>query len=312
MEGYRLERLTASNLGDLAVIYASAFGKETSVDYLRKKFDTSAFGHGHVGFLAYAEGGEPAGFYGVFPCMVSYNDRSYLCAQSGHTMTHRDHQGKGLFTALAQRTYDLCRELGIHLVFGFPNRNSYPGFVRKLHWEHVNDLRAYVVRVRTLPWVRLKSMLKLPPSIHRVWCDTVLGLCAKGGPFPNSVLEHGIAGVDRSPEFFAYKAYEPSLIIRLHGIDVWVKVNDDFLLIGDLARCDAKTFAKVIGSLRRLAFLMGLHHLRYHCTEGAYYQAFFTEIGREMETTYPVGGINFTDVMPLTALHFTMADNDGF
>lgn len=312
MEGYRFERLTASNLGDLAVIYASAFGKETSVDYLRQKFDTSAFGHAHVGFLAYAEGGGPAGFYGVFPCMVSYNGRSYLCAQSGHTMTHRDHQGKGLFTTLAQRTYDLCRELGIHLVFGFPNRNSYPGFVRKLDWEHVNDLHAYVVRVRTLPWVRLKTMLKLPASIHRAWCNTVLGLCSKGGPFTNSVLEHGVAGVDRSPEFFAYKAYEPSLVIRLHGIDVWVKVNDDFLLIGDLARCDTQTFAKVIGSLKRLAASMGLHHLRYHCTEGACFQAFFAEIGREMETSYPVGGINFTNVIPLDRLHFTMADNDGF
>lgn len=312
MSDYRIERFGPEHLEAFATVFEAAFGRKLDRGYFARKQDTEVFGAMHVGYMAYASDGAAAAYYGVFPCMVTFNGQQYLAAQSGDTMTHPDHQGKGLFTALAQHTYALCRELGIHLVFGFPNANSYPGFVRKLAWEHVNDLHAYVVQVRTLPWVRLKRMLKLPEAAHRAWCATVLGLCAKGGPFANPVLQDGVAGVDRSPAFFEYKTYEPKHVIRLHGIDVWVKVNDDFLLIGDLGRCDRRTFTKVVGSLKRLAACMGLHHLRYHCTEGAYFQAFFAESGREMETTYPVGGINFSHEIALSSFHFTMADNDGF
>ncbi|MFC2175509.1 GNAT family N-acetyltransferase [Bacteroidota bacterium] len=309
---YNIHRLTADNLDALQYIYKDAFGKEISLSELHKKQDTSAFGPSFVGYIAYSEENEPAAFYGVFPCLLSYNGKQYLGAQSGDTMTHSNHRGKGLFTLLAKKTYELCRELGVDLVFGFPNENSYPGFVRKLDWEHVNDMVPYIIRVRTLSYARIKQIIGLSAVSHLKWCDFVLNQCKPGKAFDSSVLESNKGGILRNQDFFAYKTYENNRIIEVSGIQVWVKTNHDFLIIGDIEKCSDKKFLEVIKRLKRMAFIMGLHHLRFQCTSGAFHEKHFASISKKLDVKYPVGGVNFTNRFPLSHLHFTTSDNDGF
>ena len=136
MDQYSLVRLNDENFEDLLVIYKSAFGIDPSIDDLRKTFNTSNFVDKNVGYIAYFNEKEPAAFYGVFPCFMNINGKKTLVCQSWDTMTHANHRRKGLFIKLAKKTYDLCENLGIKLVFGFPNENSYPGFVKKLNWKH--------------------------------------------------------------------------------------------------------------------------------------------------------------------------------
>src|SRR6185295_4439504 len=95
----------------------------------------------------------PAAFYGVFPVLVLISGKEVLAAQSGDTMTHRDHQKKGLFIKLAQRTFETCREKGIELVFGLPNSNSYHGFTKKLNWQHKDDIGRFDLKlsIKTFP-----------------------------------------------------------------------------------------------------------------------------------------------------------------
>src|SRR5690349_10058338 len=147
VEEYYFERLTPENISDLVSIYKEAFGKVVTVDFLNNKNNTAWCGISYAGYIAYASATKtPAAFYGVFPCYLSYQGQTILAAQSGDTMTHKDHQGKGLFVTLAKKTYQLVESLGVKVVFGFPNENSYPGFVRKLNWDHYEDLHAYLIR----------------------------------------------------------------------------------------------------------------------------------------------------------------------
>jgi len=64
---------------------------------------------------------------------------------SMNTATHPDFQGKGLFTRLAQATYDQGRAAGYDFVIGVANANSTPGFLRKLEFQHVASLKAGVL-----------------------------------------------------------------------------------------------------------------------------------------------------------------------
>jgi GNAT superfamily N-acetyltransferase len=312
MSNYSVSRISESNVKDLTVIFKNAFGTDFNLDAFQKKQDTKAFGDSYVGFIAYDENNNPAAFYGVYPCKIEYKGSFFLAAQSGDTMTHSDHAGKGLFTMLAQKTYAYCKENGYHLVFGFPNENSFPGFIKRLEWLHFDNLTPYLIRVKCIPWIRLKNTFKLPQSIHDKWCRFHLKKLLKGEPFKSSCLSDDIAVVDHSSDFFNYKSYEENYLVRVRGISIWLKFDDTFMLIGDMEKCSEEKFLDVLKGLKRIAFKLGLPHLRFQCSTNTWGEMMFKKYGTPMSVYYPIGGISFTDKIPLEALKFTGTDNDTF
>jgi hypothetical protein len=200
----------------------------------------------------------------------------------------------------------------MNLIFGFPNQNSFPGFVRNHKWDHYDDMQIYLIRVKTIPWIRLKKIFHLPSALHKWWAAVIMNFVPKGEYFQNSVIEENIGGVDHSSDFFRYKQYEKSYIVKVAGKNVWFKVDDDFLVIGDMERCNAQEFLAVMSALRRIAFFLGVHHLRYQCGRGAFHEEHFSRHGVKMVKTYPIGGVNFTNIVPLRQIKFSMGDNDGY
>ena len=64
------------------------------------------------------------------------NGKRFVLFQSIDTMTNPDYQKMGLFTKLAQITYDhLISTRGAVYIFGFAGSSSLPGFVNKLNWK---------------------------------------------------------------------------------------------------------------------------------------------------------------------------------
>lgn len=312
MNEYKIERIGSESFSDLSIIFRSAFEKEMPVKMMQQKFSTSAFGTSFIGYIAYSTGGEPAAYYGVFPCMVYYNGNKFLAAQSGDTMTHKNHQGKGLFTMLAKKTYELAKAEGIHFVFGFPNENSFPGFVRKLQWEHFDDMSSYEIRVKTVPWIRLKNTLKVPQKWHNNWCRFIFSFYKNGHSFESSSKTNETPVVDHSHEFFQYKSYNANYLKTISGKNIWFKHDEMFLVIGDMEFIDEASFLKTLKSLKGLAFLCGLPHLRFYTSSNTIGEKLFARYGNKMQNTYPVGGINLTGIFPMEKLKFTAADNDTF
>ena len=311
-EGYSFRRINKENFLDLIPIYESAFGILFNQEAFKKKLETSKFVIEPVGFIAYDKNNLPSAFYGVYPCLVEYKGKKYLVAQSGDTMTHSDHTGKGLFTKLATKTYEYCKENGFHLIFGFPNENSFPGFIKRLGWSHFDDLTPYLIRVKCIPWIRIKNTFRLPQSMHNKWCRFQLNRLKKGLPFNSSCLTDDNPVVDHSEAFFSYKTYGENYLIQVKGINVWLKFDDTFLLIGDLEKCSEAEFLVVIRKLKNIAFWMGLPHLRFHASSNTWGERMFKKHGVPMEVCYPIGGINFTHEIPLEKMKFTAADNDTF
>lgn len=312
MNEYRFKRVSESNVEDLLIIYKDAFGKELNVFEFKQKQNTKEFGDGYVGFIAYDQNNTPSAFYGVYPCKIEYKGKLFLTAQSGDTMTHSAHAGKGLFTQLALKTYNYCQENGFHLVFGFPNENSYSGFVKRLGWTHFDDITPYLIRVKCISWIRLKNTFRLPQSIHNNWCSFILSRFKKGKPFKSSCFENETPVVDHSTSFFDYKTYSENYLLEFHGINVWLKYDATFVIIGDMEKCDDKCFLKIVKQLKKLAFILGLPYLRFHASSNTWAQSMFEKYGFPMEVKYPVIGINFTNEVPLGKLKFTGADNDTF
>jgi GNAT superfamily N-acetyltransferase len=94
-----------------------------------------------VGFNAFA-GDTLAAHYVTLPIQARLDGRECKGLLSLNTATHPQHQGKGLFTKLAEATYQYAASQGYELVVGVANANSTPGFTRKLGFQLVAPLEA--------------------------------------------------------------------------------------------------------------------------------------------------------------------------
>jgi GNAT superfamily N-acetyltransferase len=97
---------------------------------------------GHaVGFNAWM-GDEMAGHYATIPLLARVNGQEERGLLSLNTATAPEHQGKGLFTKLADSTYRYAGRQGYGFVVGVANANSTHGFINKLGFQLVGPLRA--------------------------------------------------------------------------------------------------------------------------------------------------------------------------
>lgn len=93
-----------------------------------------------VSYNAYAEDGQLAAHYAAIPIKMLLNGKEELGLLSLNTATHPNHQGKRLFTTLADKTYQKAAELGYNFVIGVANANSTHGFLKYLGFYLVAPL----------------------------------------------------------------------------------------------------------------------------------------------------------------------------
>lgn len=117
-------------------------GMQMPPDYLRWQYQANPAGQA-VGFNAFA-GRELAAHYVTLPLVAQLEGRLRKGLMSLNTATHPSHQGKGLFTRLAEATYADAARRGYEFVVGVANANSTPGFVRKLGFQLVSPLAVHL------------------------------------------------------------------------------------------------------------------------------------------------------------------------
>lgn len=79
----------------------------------------------------------------LMPVPLSIKGNKYLAAWSIKTMTHPDYQRQGIFRAMTEFNITRARELGIDIILGFANANSFPGY-KKFGWEVLWERRAII------------------------------------------------------------------------------------------------------------------------------------------------------------------------
>lgn len=138
-------RFTDADIAAYAALFAACFPTATKLrdpSYLRWLYTGNPLGPA-IGFNA-VESGRLAAHYICTRARVVLDGREVPGLLSLNTATHPDFQGRGLFTRLAQATYDAGAAEGAGFVYGVANANSTPGFVRKLGFDLVEPLDSRV------------------------------------------------------------------------------------------------------------------------------------------------------------------------
>lgn len=309
---YKNLRISERLFIDLIPIFKSSFSMSPNIESIRKKFDTQYLGTKNVGFLAYSASDEPAGFYGVYPVKLRIGNSIILGCQSGDTMVHKNHQGKGLFINLALKTYELCKELGIKGVFGFPSDTSYAGFTKKLNWKHNDNILKYEIIIPTLP---ISEFFYRLPKLRRVfqgWFNIILFFLPKGNYFKGSIAEFGQDGVDRDLGFWNYKINNQNIkCIKLYNRNLVLKWEGK-LSIGDFEFKDDIEFNRSIFALKILCFFSGINRLTFYVSPGSKMDLFLKNNNINSTTGLAIGFLEFDDKIDMSNLKFTYFDFDTF
>ncbi len=158
-----------------------------------------------------------AGFYTLWPVRLRIGETVVLGGQSMDTMTHPAYQGRGSLPSLAKACYEMAAARGFRVLYGFPNALSYPGFVRRLDWDHTGDIPH---------WIRFLRPSRHPkvPGIAGPVADMAAMLLPRGsggrdmefsvGPLGAAVREElmegwrrqaGLCHVERSPGWLDWR-----------------------------------------------------------------------------------------------------------
>ena len=311
MSEYKFKRVEESCYQDLEILHRNAFKENPVANYYRKKLDTAYLKVSHLGFLAYTEDGKPAAFYGVYPCLMEYKNQLCLAAQSGDTMTDPAHGGKGLFTTLAKMTYDLAKNEGVEFIFGFPNKNSYPGFIKKLNWQFTDNMRDYQLRVPTLPLAAVAKKIRFVSPLYLAYTRFILSFYRSDKEFqPNSAINLNYGGVHRSKGFFQYKSFYKNYLIQIAGQTAWIKI-DGGLLIGDIEPSSKNNADQLISKIKKLAVLLGCTKIFFSVGKDTYWDHMLRAKLPCEENTY-VGYLDLKSGLPLENFKYMMADYDTF
>jgi hypothetical protein len=301
---YRIERLSPENLYHLKALYKASLRKSVSLSFLRKKYDTIRFGAQWIGYLAMTPDGQPAAFYGIIPCHFKVDNSVLLAAQSADTMTRPSHRKKGLFMTLAKLTYALAKAEKIQFVFGFPNEQSYPGFV-KLGWEFLpKQMQLFVIKGSTFPVASILLKLPVARSLYRSITESV--------NHQLTFLPSSEVGLMRDENFIRYKTgYSRTFSIKCAGADSWLK-NDGALKVGYI-HCEQKTSPQQLrNALTSTAKKLGCSNIILMTSEGSDLYNAFTAISSAKDGL-PIGFYNLTDrKFDFSAAQFEYCDIDIF
>lgn len=308
---YTITRLNKNNLKDLAWLHAEVYNIQPREFYFQNKYHTAYTGVENVGFIAYNHEKIPVAFYGVIPCFLQHGNKLMLSAQSADTMTHPKYRYKGMFVELSKLTFDLCSELGIKLIFGFPNQNSYHGAVHKLGWQLIHNMDCFTIKVNTLPLEKLSHSQGILRKIYKTYTSAVLKkyeIRSKG--IESSALADGFAGIHRSSEYLSHKTYNETKLIGFDDVKIWIS-NHHGLMIGDMEEIDENNFSAVMAKFKNLAFWMGIKNIQFHCSPGTRIHGLFAS---QLKATpsFPALYQDLGSTIPPSEIRFTLADIDIF
>lgn len=139
-------------------LFRLSFGR----DFNRQMWNWAYFQNpaGDPAISLYYENDKLLGYYAAVPINLLFRGKQITGYRSMTTMVHPDARGKGLFVELARRCFSMLQEASIPLIFGFPNDQSTPGFVKHLGWTVLpSDLIVHVLGATIKRDSRLRSAI---------------------------------------------------------------------------------------------------------------------------------------------------------
>jgi len=188
---WRIDKFEICNMKVYLELYTSEYSEESDLaneDYIQWQYFKNPAGSV---FMSCAKVDQKiVGLYSMIPVKLMIDKNVCIGALSLNTLTHKDFRGKKIFITLAEYTYQKAfSDSQINFVIGFPNENSFPGFLKKLNFSTIGtvpvlfkvnrlgdiinkknkfSLKSFLNLIGKLPFVRCKHKEVEGVSIVRI------------------------------------------------------------------------------------------------------------------------------------------------
>lgn len=205
----RFERVQTHDerLQGYLALFRASFPKanQYTLDYLRWMYrdnpEGAAFGHDAI------VGDQVAAHFVGLPTKVMLAGQSRKSLLILNIATHPEHQRKGLFVELANRTRQAAAQEGFDVLFGVANALTIPGYRNKLGYQDVGglDARLGAGRVPLINW----SAAQAQARFFRIWTPEGLRWRLRNPANPVSTWKSstGVAAFEAATAYPYIRAY---------------------------------------------------------------------------------------------------------
>lgn len=191
----------------ILALYQTVWGRPIAEDELRwKLFDGP---YGPLASVAMIEE-RCVGLYAVIPTPLLLDGAPVMGAQSVDTMTHPQFRRQNMSATLARHCYAEATRRGYAIVYGVPNENSYPMFMSKLGWRHLDTM------------TRLARPLAAPRAVPRLLAPLADGLIAAQVRLSGATAPVHLDRVGRGTHFVPPPPVGGSARCRVHHTPEWL------------------------------------------------------------------------------------------
>lgn len=143
---YYIDDSRKYKVAEIAQLFATYYDESYNIidpNYLSWQYLNNPNGNAIVAQARSTKDNSLVGVYILNPIELNQYGKSTL---SLNTFTHADYRGKGMFTILAKDCYQRAAKSGVKSIIGFPNPMSYGGFIKKLKFTDVGNVK-YMIKV---------------------------------------------------------------------------------------------------------------------------------------------------------------------
>lgn len=229
---YVISRFRSVDLNSIAKLYQKIYpSRKKSLTYFSYRFLMTTYGKPIIYLMGYEN--QIVGLYAVHPVHLMIKNKPVLCGFTYLTMTDPDHSGKGIMTKLALKTFDEVKVRKYNFIYGFPNSNSYPGFVKKL--GYIKNMKINHVKINR---INFDSNEKVniynhwfPKNVGKIWENYVTKkkflICRDRN---NDLINWRFKNNPSVKYLTCYKPHEYFFIFKKYGSALHII---DFLIIDD-------------------------------------------------------------------------------
>jgi hypothetical protein len=137
MASFSLAPYRSGDEVDIVALFKTVFGGDKTLEHWRWQFEANPYGRVFTSLARDSDHNGLIGQCAVMPVDLNVMGRRVKAGQALDTMVHADFRNLGIFEQSARHCFEQLKSDGYALVYGFPNRNAFPGWVRKLGWNRI-------------------------------------------------------------------------------------------------------------------------------------------------------------------------------
>ncbi|MCD4729425.1 MAG: GNAT family N-acetyltransferase [Bacteroidales bacterium] len=134
---------------EIVAFYNATFRRDRTLTHWNWKFKQNPYSKQVLASLAYEKTTDTiVGHNTVIPVRLNFMGNPIRSGQFSDILVHPDYRKQKIFITNAENCFTLCVKEKIDAVYVFPNRKSYPGFMRYLNGKRIAYFRRYFKRLK--------------------------------------------------------------------------------------------------------------------------------------------------------------------